>query len=47
MCRFRASSRLIEGCSFFDSEMPRIIGFREDAVLHIIWIDPHHRAYAG
>jgi hypothetical protein len=25
----------------------RIIGFREDAVLHIIWIDPHHRAYDG
>lgn len=25
----------------------RIIGYREDEVLHIIWIDPEHRVYPG
>jgi hypothetical protein len=25
----------------------RVIGYRDDEILHIIWIDPHHKVYRG
>lgn len=25
----------------------RIIGYREDQVFHVVWVDPNHQAYSG
>lgn len=29
------------------SERARVIGYREDELLHIVWVDPKHEVYHG